>query len=194
MASRSYVGNAASAGTLAEGSRTEMTTNPHLPTEILPGLYLGSRHVRAENGPFMASVTHLVDASNLPTGTLPEFSSGPWLRVEATDSSDSILPFDDVSAFIHRALSPSSSSTSTAPVCLVHCNQGMSRSPALVMAYLIEYERCTLREAFHRVKERRRMVLPNAGFMEQLIEVEKGVHNGVTTLELGLGGAFRWKC
>lgn len=56
---------------------------------------------------------------------------------------------------------------------LVHCVAGMSRSPALVMAYLMRYRGVTLRQAHHWVQESRPYIRLNAGFWEQLLQYER---------------------
>lgn len=53
-----------------------------------------------------------------------------------------------------------------API-LVHCFVGASRSPTIVLAYLMR-QGMKLEEAFKYVKERRPVVNPNIGFIEQL--------------------------
>lgn len=59
---------------------------------------------------------------------------------------------------------------------LVHCAAGMSRSPALVMAYLMRYRGVTLRRAHHWVQESRPYIRLNAGFWEQLLQYEKRLY------------------
>eukprot|EP00160_Parvularia_atlantis_P019973 Unigene8072_Nuclearia_a/m.24749 Unigene8072_Nuclearia_a/g.24749 ORF Unigene8072_Nuclearia_a/g.24749 Unigene8072_Nuclearia_a/m.24749 type:complete len:342 (-) Unigene8072_Nuclearia_a:67-1092(-) len=55
---------------------------------------------------------------------------------------------------------------------LVHCSAGKSRSPTIVMAYLIHHKQWTLQHAYEYVKTRRR-ICPNLGFMLVLSEFEK---------------------
>ena len=65
--------------------------------------------------------------------------------------------------------------------CLVHCNYGMSRSPSVVIAYLMRSEDgVTLAEALRRVKELRPVTAPNYGFMSQLIEFERNLRGRVS--------------
>ncbi|CAL8368152.1 unnamed protein product [Boreogadus saida] len=59
---------------------------------------------------------------------------------------------------------------------LVHCVAGMSRSPALVMAYLMRYRGATLRRAHAWVRESRPCVRLNAGFWEQLLRYERRLY------------------
>lgn len=59
---------------------------------------------------------------------------------------------------------------------LVHCAAGMSRSPALVMAYLMRHRGVTLRQAHHWVQESRPFVRLNSGFWEQLLKYERRLY------------------
>lgn len=51
---------------------------------------------------------------------------------------------------------------------LVHCYAGQSRSIAFAMAYLIGVRRCSLADAWARVKAVRPSAHPNSGFVAQL--------------------------
>lgn len=51
---------------------------------------------------------------------------------------------------------------------LVHCVWGMSRSPSLVMAYLMATHGMSFQKALQHVKSKRAVVKPNAGFETQL--------------------------
>ncbi|KAM4628217.1 dual specificity protein phosphatase 14 isoform 2-T2 [Polymixia lowei] len=66
---------------------------------------------------------------------------------------------------------------------LVHCTAGRSRSPALIMAYLMRYKSVSLRQAHEWVLENRPHIRPNAGFWRQLIEYEKRLF-GKTTVRM----------
>ncbi|KAG8227633.1 hypothetical protein J437_LFUL008710 [Ladona fulva] len=56
---------------------------------------------------------------------------------------------------------------------LVHCVAGVSRSAALCLAYLMKYERMSLRKAFVHLRSKRPSVRPNTGFFQQLIAYER---------------------
>ena len=56
---------------------------------------------------------------------------------------------------------------------LVHCVAGVSRSAAIVIAYLMKHKRLPLREAFTLVRARRPFIRPNVGFWRQLIDYEQ---------------------
>ncbi|KAM6954056.1 dual specificity protein phosphatase 18 [Aplochiton taeniatus] len=66
---------------------------------------------------------------------------------------------------------------------LVHCVAGMSRSPALVMAYLMRHRGVNLRQAHSLVQESRPYVRLNAGFWAQLLEYERRLY-GTNTVRV----------
>jgi protein-tyrosine phosphatase len=51
---------------------------------------------------------------------------------------------------------------------LVHCEQGVSRSASVVIAYLIKYMNMNFLEAYNFVKRGRIIIRPNSGFVMQL--------------------------
>lgn len=51
---------------------------------------------------------------------------------------------------------------------LVHCAAGKSRSPSIVIAYLMRKNKWTFDEAMEYVKKKRSIVEPNVGFVKQL--------------------------
>ena len=55
---------------------------------------------------------------------------------------------------------------------IVHCAAGMSRSPTLVIAYLMIENRWSYEEAINLVRKRRPIVDPNIGFVKQLKGLE----------------------
>lgn len=55
---------------------------------------------------------------------------------------------------------------------LVHCVAGVSRSAAIVIAYLMKFKKMTLRDAFNYCYNLRPVIRPNNGFMMQLINYE----------------------
>ena len=55
---------------------------------------------------------------------------------------------------------------------LVHCSAGISRSPMVVAAYLMKRKGMTLKSALGQIILVRPQVSPNAGFLQQLKEME----------------------
>jgi len=55
---------------------------------------------------------------------------------------------------------------------LVHCNAGVSRSPTIVIAYLMIAMQLSYDEAYDKVKKARSCIRPNDGFVKQLRSIE----------------------
>ncbi|XP_026887547.2 dual specificity protein phosphatase 14 [Electrophorus electricus] len=99
----------------------------------------------------------------------PRYPGVECLRVAVADVPGAHLGehFDRVAARIHG---------NRAGGTLVHCAAGMSRSPALIMAYLMKYRGATLQQAHSWVQRSRPCIRLNAGFWEQLLDYEKKLY------------------
>uniref|UniRef100_A0A674CAY0 Si:ch1073-184j22.2 n=1 Tax=Salmo trutta TaxID=8032 RepID=A0A674CAY0_SALTR len=99
----------------------------------------------------------------------PVYPGVECLRVPVSDLPSARLGdhFDRVAERIHSNRTGGT---------LVHCAAGMSRSPALVIAYLMRYRGVTLCRAHAWVQESRPYVRLNAGFWAQLLEFEKRLY------------------
>ncbi|XP_053722261.1 dual specificity phosphatase 29-like [Synchiropus splendidus] len=140
--------------------------------KIWPNLYIGDA-TTAQNKRLLEGlgVTHVVNAADgaqhISTG--PQFYQDTNIKyhgVEASDSKDfNLRPFfSGTTEFINDALKENGT-------VLVHCARGISRSATLVLAFLMIKEHLTLLEAVQTVR-RHRNILPNAGFLEQLQELD----------------------
>jgi protein-tyrosine phosphatase len=99
-----------------------------------------------------------------------------YMRIPVADERESNL-FDKLSEttkFIMSALSGDGT-------VLVHCNQGVSRSSTVTIAFLMERFNWTLETSYEFLKDRRPGIRPNRGFLQQLSLWEKSVHGRVIT-------------
>lgn len=99
-------------------------------------------------------------------------------------STDPInLYFDSAIQFIESA--KNSKREKKARV-LVHCMAGVSRSPTLVIAYLMHSLKKNLKEAYLYVLSRRRIIHPNEGFLRMLLKRDKEIqgHASISLDEL----------
>jgi len=55
----------------------------------------------------------------------------------------------------------------------IHCVMGISRSPSIVISYLMYKEKKKYEDAYDFVKKKRNVICPNSGFQEQLKKFEK---------------------
>ncbi|KAK7045823.1 hypothetical protein VNI00_007233 [Paramarasmius palmivorus] len=104
------------------------------------------------------------------------------------ESSKLIDRFEETCAIIDRALKSGES-------VLIHCQQGISRSTAILIAYLIRYHHQSYDSALAMIKKKRACVKPNEGFEGALRSWEgliRGHHvNGVNGVNGHYGGGGR---
>jgi protein-tyrosine phosphatase len=61
----------------------------------------------------------------------------------------------------------------------IHCNAGISRSPTIVIAYVMKHLKVDFEHAFKLVKETRLTINPNAGFLSQLKDYDNYLKNNL---------------
>lgn len=144
-------------------------------SQITPTLYLSG----AEGALNAALVSHkgitLIVNATL-TQALAIYPGVESVRVPVSDLPSAPLDrhFDPVAERIHGNNSGGT---------LVHCAAGVSRSPALVMAYLMRFRGVTLKQAHGWVRDKRPSIRPNRGFWEQLLRYEQRLY-GKNTVRL----------
>jgi len=112
-------------------------------------------------------ITHIVSVctepipADLPAGGISQLR----IPVLDMDYADLLIHFPSTCRFIQKALDDGG-------VVLVHCTQGLSRSAAVVAAYLMWSRRMNSTEAQDVVRRAREQVWINPGFQEQLILFE----------------------
>lgn len=137
-------------------------------SQITPTLFLSGADA-ALNAALVSQkgITLIVNATL--SHACPAYPGVECVRVPVSDLPSARLGdhFDRVAERIHG---------NHAGGTLVHCAAGMSRSPALVMAYLMRYRGVTLCQAHRWVRDSRPYVRLNAGFWEQLLQYERRLY------------------
>ncbi|TFK55445.1 phosphatases II [Heliocybe sulcata] len=121
-------------------------------------------------------ITHIVSVCNDPIpADLPE-SGIRQLRipVEDVDYADLLIHLPAAVRFIHQAIQENG-------IVLVHCGQGLSRSAAVVAAYLMYTKRLNATAALEEVRRAREQTWVNPGFQEQLVLFELCRYNPTPT-------------
>jgi len=141
--------------------------------EIVPGLYLGPYAAAGKKNLSKlesAGVTHVVCVRQEIEKNFIKPNFEPQLKYLVITLADScieaIIPkIKETKEFIDTSLASGGK-------VLVHCNDGMSRSASLVIAYIMQTYGMDFRSALHYVQQRRFCVQPNDGFEQQLKEFE----------------------
>jgi len=130
--------------------------------QIRPRLFLGSmRAARDRELLKQHNITHvLVAASNL-TQHFPAEIRYKQISLRDEDDEDLLGHLPACVDFIRQAIS-------SGGCVLVHCAAGISRSSAVVIAYLVATENLSPTVARADVKQRRPVISPNPGFVRQL--------------------------
>ncbi|KAL8168670.1 UNVERIFIED_CONTAM: hypothetical protein K2H54_010401 [Gekko kuhli] len=141
--------------------------------EILPGLFLGPYSSAMKSKlPILQKhgITHVICIrQNIEANFIkPNFQQ--LFRYLVLDIADN--PIENIIRFFPMTKEFIDGSLQTGGKVLVHGNAGISRSAALVIAYIMETFGVKYRDAFTYVQERRFCINPNAGFVHQLQEYE----------------------
>ncbi|XP_042563927.1 protein phosphatase Slingshot homolog isoform X2 [Clupea harengus] len=132
------------------------------PSKILDYLYLGSEwnaanfeELQKNNIGYILNVTMEID--NFFPGSFTYMN----IRVYDVDATNLLPHWKNTYTFINTA-------RQKGQAVLVHCKMGVSRSSSTVMAFLMKHQGMALEDALAYVRERRPIVHPNDGFMQQL--------------------------
>ena len=90
-------------------------------------------------------------------------------------SSDIVNPVVPSSATLAPTSASSASRLPSPPATLIHCAAGMSRSPTIVIAYLMLILGLSLEQSARVVCAAHPYTCPNSGFLKQLLELEKAI-------------------
>ncbi|KAF6749375.1 protein-tyrosine phosphatase-like protein [Ephemerocybe angulata] len=142
--------------------------NPSNPSQYSGALFLGSlsavmdKDLLRENR--ITHLVHVLDVQWLPMSEQEGFV-GYKIAIADQDSEDIRPHLEAVCTHIDAALKSGRN-------VLVHCHQGVSRSAAVVIAYLIRNQGMSFDNAQSFVKRKRACIKPNSGFMRALQEWE----------------------
>jgi len=143
----------------------------HQCQEILPGLLLGPFQVSKNLDSLKElGISHIVCIRDVKEAfsVRPRFpESFEYLVLDVQDSEEQnlIRLFPRAQQFINTALSQSGR-------VLVHCNGGISLSPAFVIMFVMQHYQLSWEDALHLVQNRRYCISPNGGFLTQIKEYE----------------------
>ena len=149
-----------------ENYRYRFHLNLH-PSKIFEWLYLGSYRNACDKQEIKDIGINYV--LNCAIECMESFPSGvKYCHLKLNDMpSFKIIPYlEKATSFIHQAHINNG-------IILVHCQLGISRSTSCVIAYFIKYMGYTAMNALDFIKKKRPQVMPNFGFLQQLMNYER---------------------
>ena len=109
-------------------------------------------------------ITHILNITLEHACAFPDHVTYMQLTLEDVAETDLMTHFRDTSKFIGDAIDGGGR-------VLVHCNLGISRSSSCTLAYMIQKQRVTLKDALSTLKARRSCVNPNEGMKHTPIRI-----------------------
>ncbi|CAA7266110.1 unnamed protein product [Cyclocybe aegerita] len=148
--------------------------HPHL-----GALYLGSL-AAAQDAPLLRSqgISHIVSVLDSPWAPSPSHLEREGFSVYKIEVGDDASV--DLRPFLEAVCANIEGMRRMGRGVLVHCQQGVSRSAAIVIAYLIAHQAMSYDTALTLVRRKRACVRPNSGFVRALQEWEGVVRSGGT--------------
>ncbi|XP_046738310.1 dual specificity protein phosphatase MPK-4-like [Diprion similis] len=146
-------------------TREDFDAGPRSWDEIEPGVILGNLTAATDVDWLReAKITHILTLDSCPLPRkiqlLPDITF-KYIQVTDLPREDLLTYFEETYQFIKHAQDDGHKT-------LVHCYFGVSRSAAVVIAFIMKKYSMIFTEAFDLVKSKRRFVGPNPGFVAQL--------------------------
>lgn len=147
-------------------------------TNILGEIYLGdSQNAKNKEELLEAGITHVVNCCAAKfANPFPE--NFTYLALELKDT-----PEFDLSKHLLEAVDYIEKALEAKGKVFIHCNQGISRAPSVVIAYYIWKHKLGAEECLDRLKQIYPKAEPNLGFLIQLSLFEKYVLSSSTSCD-----------
>lgn len=151
---------------LARGANCDSSNDFRSMQLVVPNIFLGSEYPGDDLSYLkQKGITHIINCACTPPPFPLEFS---YHLVTVEDSAEERIAecFPAAIQFIETAL------TSPSGKVFIHCQLGLSRSPTIVIAYLMHSMNISFSIAHSIVKRARGFISINDGFIQQLMEAD----------------------
>lgn len=148
-------------------SAMKMLKEDTKPIELINNLFIGSIGA-ASNLKILEEnkITHILIVGQGIKKYFPDKFHYMTINVVDTENENIKKYFNETGEFINNAI------VNNGKV-FVHCHAGISRSGTICIAYIMKYKKIKFEDALNLVREKRKKISPNKGFINQLKEYEK---------------------
>ncbi|XP_066936351.1 dual specificity protein phosphatase 10-like [Clytia hemisphaerica] len=137
-------------------------------TEVIPGVFLGNASDAMDyNFLNKNNITYVLNLTCQCPNHFIQDSRFHYKQIKIEDSCR-----ENIADILADALQFIESARENRSSVLVHCQGGVSRSPTVVISFLMHLKKLSLTEAYQFVKEKRPCIAPNLNFMGQLLQLE----------------------
>lgn len=159
---------------LSESEYTQKLLAYRLPSRILPTLYLGERSHATSRITTPLGITHIL---NVDTSCRFEEEA----KYELCHQPLSDYGETDLATFLPPCFSFLTKAMNENGIILIHCRQGINRSPTVTIAFLMYVHKWSLARAYRHVTSIRTQASPHESYFTQLCALEKK-WTGINTL------------
>jgi len=140
------------------------------PSQILNWIFLGNaRNANNIEDIINFRITYVLNcALEVHDKNLPKHIK--YYHIKLVDT-----PQTDIIPFLEKALDFIELARKNKKKILIHCKLGISRSPSILIAYLVKYMNLSTMTAFDFIKSKRKQIQPNPGFLLQLSTYERKI-------------------
>ncbi len=152
-------------------------------SEVLPYLFIGNLP-SAKDEDFLArkNVKYVLNLTSEPCENEVEGLEHMNILLEDEEDVELSPHLKQCYEFINKAKASTTKKHTNAV--LVHSYYGISRTSAIVLAYLMKERQWTLKEAYDHLKAKHPSAKPNDGFVIQLLRYDQELHDGKMSMTL----------
>lgn len=137
--------------------------------QIFPFIYLGgSQHISDKKYLDKLKIKAIINCIKFSPKSYFLKPYYKYIHIKWNDDplQNILYDLDQITNFIYRCVSHKIN-------ILIHCEEGISRSPTAICSYMIKYLRMNTKYSCDLLYQKRCVVNPNEGFIDQLIKYEK---------------------
>ena len=143
--------------------------------EILPNIYVGN-HASALSKKFLLSnnISHILNCGINLINLFEKENKFKYLKIPLYD-----FEYQDLEDYVNKTNKFIEEGSNNGNKILIHCGEGVSRSVAICLMYMIIVQKYTFSEALKIMNQKRPCSKPNKGFIKQLEQQSMDIYKKI---------------